>query len=826
MNYKIFAAVAVLIFAGAACSRKGDESPAPGTPAMDSRATAVQVAASPEPEAPVATPREPEAPVTVPLAPVAPATLTDVNLVAADVGGAVEELTGFYGPGLMGNRMIDGLPGPTWFVPVDWSANMMFNQNYWTKYPQEIVFSFFERQPALVGAVTILPPDAPAVKVTDASTAPGQIEIWTAMDIAPERFTRVATATLEAKPGEQTVTFPATEARFVKLRVLSGASPRVVEIAEVRVLESVREGYEPLFNRVPDAKLWKGGPREAAQRGLEWLQQSAVNWSTNCFGCHVHAQALMGQAVALDQGYRVSMPAMRALTDFMRKQQTPEGTLGSNHVWTSAVFAAMGFAHAAEASGRTSDPELLKTVDYLLRIQAKDGSIPVEMSDPPVVQGAFMMTGNALVALEWAAAHSRDPKYRQAAERALAWIAANEPVTTQDLVFKIVAVNHYGIPEHKRAAWPLAEALAAQQAPDGGWKEIPAMEGSNAFATGQVLYAFKQAGVSVRGEMFKRGVDYLLKTQVREPTTAHGSWKAIHTQSQRKTDFAPTMWAVIGLAGAYGTEPLGALQIMKEGDKIAARNLEIVLDVSGSMNIKLDDGNRWQVALKALKEVVDTLPEDLNVGLRVYGHRYSSKSAQTCQDTELLVPIAKLDRERIMKVATGLKPRGETPLIRSVLKSVGDLKAAGGGSVILITDGEESCKGNAKTAAKEIKASGVNVTLNIVGFTLTSETVENELGTLAGSTGGRYYGAQDGEQLARAVKLAALQRLPYDVLDASGKVLASGQTSELSRELAPGQYRVRIDALGQVLEEPLNIVPDQTTSLSLGVEGDRFVIRH
>ena len=145
--------------------------------------------------------------------------------------------------------------------------------------------------------------------------------------------------------------------------------------------------------------------------------------------------------------------------------------------------------------------------------------------------------------------------------------------------------------------------------------------------------------------------------------------------------------------------------------------------------------------------------------------------------------------------------------------------------MILITDGEESCKGDSKAAAAEIAASGVDVTLNIVGFTLTGEAVENELGTLAGSTGGRYYGAQDGAQLSRAVMLAALSRLPYDILDGSGKVLVSGQTSELSRELAPGKYRIRIDALGQVLEEPLTIVPNQTTTLGLGVEGERFVIR-
>jgi Ca-activated chloride channel family protein len=110
-----------------------------------------------------------------------------------------------------------------------------------------------------------------------------------------------------------------------------------------------------------------------------------------------------------------------------------------------------------------------------------------------------------------------------------------------------------------------------------------------------------------------------------------------------------------------------------------------------------------------------TLPDDLNVGLRVYGHRYSSKSAETCQDTELVVPLGPLDRDKIMKTAEGLKPRGETPLIRSILKSVADLKAAGGGSVMLITDGEESCKGS-KPRGRRSKTSGVNLTLNIVGL--------------------------------------------------------------------------------------------------------------
>lgn len=807
MNRLRLVTITCCVLAAAACSKKAGEPPA----------------------ASVAAPAAPAAP---PPRPGAPATLTSTNLVAADVGGEVEELSGFYGPGYAGRRLIDGMPEPTWRAPADWWPGGMYNPIYWTKYPQDILLSFYERKAALIGGITLVIPGPPTVPVeNDPSTAPHDVEIWTAMENLPERYARVATATLEARGGEQTIEFPATEARFVRLRLLSGATKRVVELNEVRVLESARAGYEPLFVREPGVQRWKGSPREAAQRGLNWLQQAAVDWGAqhdSCFGCHVQAQALMGQAVALAKDYRVSLAGTKALTELMRRRQTPEGTIGQNHYLTSAVFGAMGYANAAAARDTSSEREFFKVVDYVLNSQAKDGAIPQEYTDPPIIQGQFMMTGNALVAFDWAATHSGDPKYRQAAQRAITWIAANEPVTTQDLVFKIVAVNRYGNPEHKRAAWALVETLAGQQQQDGGWKEAPTEDGSNAFATGQVLYAFKQAGVSVRSEMFQHGVDYLLKTQVNVAAENNGSWKAVHTRglrNQQASDFAPTMWAVIGLAGAYGAEPQGALQVVREGDRIAAHNLEIVLDVSGSMNAKLGDTTRWQTALATLEEVVAALPDDLNVGLRVYGHRYPSKSAQTCQDTELVVPIAPLDRQRIVDATATLKPRGETPLIRSVLKTVDDLKAAGGGSVILITDGEESCQGNAKSAAARIRSSGVKVALNIVGFTLTGKAVESQLAGLAGSTGGRYYSAQDGAQLSRAVRLAALTRLPYDILDRSGKLLASGQSSELARELPPGEYRVRIDALGQRLEQPLTIVPDQTTVLTLAVEGDQFVLR-
>lgn len=787
-----FLVILALVFV-AACSRQAAQpSPAVGSPAAPARTGA-------------STPAPPKA--------------ARVNVAAADMGGAVEELTDNYGPGFMGRRLIDGLLDPSWKIPEKPSE---------VKYPQEAIISFFERQPAVIDAVTVVLPQK-------AAAAPKEIEVWTTADEKPQRFVKAATATLEAKPGDQTVSFDPVEARFVKLRVLSGAAKDALEIAEVRVIESMRSGYTPLFMRAPRAKLWKGSPREGAQRGLDWLQQAAPTWveKHHCFGCHVQAQVLMGQQVAYEHGYRVNLKSMQVLFEHMKDQSSWGGWWNPSN--SATAFGAMGTTHAYEVLGMEGDREHPyvekgfhgEMTSRLLHLQQEDGSFPVDEVNPPIVQGQFMTTANYLVAIAWASKRTKDSTQIAAAERALAWIASNEPETTQDKIFKIIALMHYGTPDQKRAAWSVVETLAAEQQEDGGWKENAASPGSNAIATGQVLYAFKQAGISIHGEMFRRGVDFLLKHQVNDPASLdNGFWAAMNTASKQPSGYAHTMWAVIGLAGAYGPEPTGALKIVKQqGGKPPTRNLEILLDVSGSMKAALGASTRWQTALDVLKKVVEELPEDFNVALRVYGHRHSSKSAQTCKDTELLVPLAKLDRERILKAATALKPRGETPLIHSALQTVEDLRAAGGGSVILITDGEESCKGDAKKAAETLKASGLDLTLNIVGFTLTGEKVEAELGGLAASTGGQYYGAQDGEQLARAVLLASLHRLPYDILDSSGRVLVSGQTSELSRELPPGKYRIRIDALGQVLEEALSISPERTTSLGLAVDGDRFVIR-
>jgi len=270
-----------------------------------------------------------------------------------------------------------------------------------------------------------------------------------------------------------------------------------------------------------------------------------------------------------------------------------------------------------------------------------------------------------------------------------------------------------------------------------------------------------------------------------------------------------------------GLTVLSALQ----KDRKPTKNLEIILDASGSMKTLLGKKTRWATALDVLGDVVAKLPPDYSVGLRTYGHRVASTSPKTCTDTELVAPVAPLDRARLMTVARGLRPRGETPLVYSILQTPGDLKGVGGGSVILITDGEESCKGDIAGAAKTLKDSGLNLSLNIVGFTLKSAKAQAALGGLAEAMGGRYYAADSGAALGRALLLAAADQLPYRILDAKGVEVDKGTAGVNGKhELSPGDYTVVVSAGDESLKVPVTLALRQDVSIAVGIKDDKLVV--
>jgi len=269
----------------------------------------------------------------------------------------------------------------------------------------------------------------------------------------------------------------------------------------------------------------------------------------------------------------------------------------------------------------------------------------------------------------------------------------------------------------------------------------------------------------------------------------------------------------------------GGLTITSGLEDKPRKTLEIILDASGSMKLPLGKKTRWATAQEVLADVVAKLPADYQVGLRTYGHREASTSPQSCTDTELVVPVGPLDSAGLLAAARQLRPRGETPLVYSALQTPSDLNGSAGAIVVLITDGEESCKGDFAAAAKTLKDSGVDVRLNIVGFTLSNVKAQADLKGLAQSTGGRYYSAQNGAQLSRALLLAAVDQVPYRVLDAKGIEIVRGVAGlDGKHELAPGSYTVVLTAGDESLKVPVSLALRQDVALRVVIKDDRLAV--
>ena len=168
----------------------------------------------------------------------------------------------------------------------------------------------------------------------------------------------------------------------------------------------------------------------------------------------------------------------------------------------------------------------------------------------------------------------------------------------------------------------------------------------------------------------------------------------------------------------------------------------IILDASGSMNNVDENGVPFiDKAKDAVLELVEALPDGMQVGLRVYGHREPNTDAvRGCQDTELLAPVAPLDRAAIRSAVEGLEASGFTPIGLALREGAADLPETGARSIVLISDGEDTCAPpDPCQIAEELYGDLFDVRIESVGFLIdTGSAAEQQLRCIAGSTGGNY----------------------------------------------------------------------------------------
>ncbi|MFE0626821.1 VWA domain-containing protein [Streptomyces sp. NPDC058864] len=242
----------------------------------------------------------------------------------------------------------------------------------------------------------------------------------------------------------------------------------------------------------------------------------------------------------------------------------------------------------------------------------------------------------------------------------------------------------------------------------------------------------------------------------------------------------PLRAAVCGLAvlGAL-LGPAGTARAATAEDR---DGLVMVLDSSGSMA-----GERMTAAREAVGAVVDALPDGYPTGLRVYG----AGKEHGCDDTRLLEPVRPLDRDALKRAVAGVRPKGDTPIGLSLEKAAADLPEGGRRTIVLVSDGEDTCGAPEPCeVAARLAGQGVDLRIDTIGFQVRGGARE-QLECIAGAGHGSYHDAPDAASLAR--QLTRASRLGADAYRLQGRRVTGGTRAAGAPGLSPGQY---VDDIG------------------------------
>ncbi|MEE9299249.1 MAG: VWA domain-containing protein [Acidimicrobiia bacterium] len=252
---------------------------------------------------------------------------------------------------------------------------------------------------------------------------------------------------------------------------------------------------------------------------------------------------------------------------------------------------------------------------------------------------------------------------------------------------------------------------------------------------------------------------------------------------------------------------LASAQEDEEEDGPPAGAMLIILDASGSMNNVDEDGVPFiDKAKEAVLRLIDALPDDIAVGLRVYGHREPNTDAvRGCQDTELVAPVVPLDRDAIREAVEGLEASGFTPIGLSLQEAAADLPDEGPRTIILISDGEDTCSPPAPDpcqVAEDLFGAAFDVRIESVGFLIdTGSAAEQQLRCIAEVSGGGY------RTVGRADELVAkLGEVATGILDWQPPMTLNGALEQIA---AP--------------EVPLELIADWLAKETPAVAQGRFV---
>ena len=178
--------------------------------------------------------------------------------------------------------------------------------------------------------------------------------------------------------------------------------------------------------------------------------------------------------------------------------------------------------------------------------------------------------------------------------------------------------------------------------------------------------------------------------------------------------------------------------------------LYFILDASGSMWERAGGKPRIVIAKETLSNLIEQTPAQIRSGVTVYGHRRKGD----CSDIEEIVSLKNLDpmaKFRAQERISSINAMGKTPITDSIQQTVDRLKGEEGEStIVLISDGLESCGKDPCALTRKLKSAGINFVMHVVGFGLMDHQ-KKKLACIADAGEGTFFTADNASDLLEAL---------------------------------------------------------------------------
>ncbi|UJL46737.1 VWA domain-containing protein [Virgibacillus sp. NKC19-16] len=181
----------------------------------------------------------------------------------------------------------------------------------------------------------------------------------------------------------------------------------------------------------------------------------------------------------------------------------------------------------------------------------------------------------------------------------------------------------------------------------------------------------------------------------------------------------------------------------------------ILLDASSSMLLSVDNEVKMDIAKDAVERFGETIGQDNDVSLVVYGHKGSESEADkelSCNGIEEIYPMSSYDEAEFADALSSFESKGYTPLAGAIQKAA-DMSSdfTEPTTVYVVSDGVETCDGDPVEEAEIFVEDSEDKSVNIIGFNV-DQDAEEQLKAVSDAGEGEYFSADNADELKTTIE--------------------------------------------------------------------------